>query len=99
VEGKINRGYSVCAALLDLNDPTNILCRTKHPLYIPSKPWELFGDANLSIDVPAVVFPVGMIVKNNKILLYCGAGDKYTILLTTKLDSLVNYLWEECRLK
>ncbi|MHA2276587.1 MAG: glycoside hydrolase family 130 protein, partial [Candidatus Kariarchaeaceae archaeon] len=42
VEGKINRGYSVCAALLDLNDPTNILCRTKHPLYIPSKPWELF---------------------------------------------------------
>jgi predicted GH43/DUF377 family glycosyl hydrolase len=97
VEGKINRGYSVCAALLDLNDPTKILCRTKYPLYIPSKPWELFGDAKLNIDIPAVVFPVGMIVKENKILLYCGAGDKYTILLTTKLDSLLNYLWEECR--
>lgn len=99
VEGKINRGYSVCAALLDLNDPTKILCRTNHPLYIPSKPWELFGDTTSHIDVPAVVFPVGMIVKDNKILLYCGAGDKYTILLTTKLDSLLNYLWKECRLQ
>jgi predicted GH43/DUF377 family glycosyl hydrolase len=96
VEGKINRGYSISAALLDLNDPSRILCRTRYPLYIPSHPWELFGDSKLHIDVPAVVFPVGVIVKHNKILLYCGAGDKYIILLTTHLDTLLNYLWEEC---
>jgi predicted GH43/DUF377 family glycosyl hydrolase len=98
VSGKIKRGYSISAALLDLNDPSRILCRTKYPLYIPSHPWELFGDSKLHIDVPAVVFPVGMIVKHNKILLYCGAGDKYIILLTTHLDTLLNYLWEECGL-
>ncbi|MHA2249980.1 MAG: glycoside hydrolase family 130 protein [Candidatus Kariarchaeaceae archaeon] len=96
VDAKINRGYSVCAALLDLDDPSKILRRTKYPLYIPCQPWELFGDEKLNIDVPAVVFPVGMIVQHNIILLYCGAGDKYTILLTTQLDSLLNYLWDEC---
>jgi len=95
---KIERGYSVCAALLDLHDPTKVLCRTRHPIYIPSAPWELYGDAQYPVDVPAVVFPVGAIARRDKLLLYCGAGDKYVILLTCKLTSLVEYLWTSCRL-
>lgn len=96
---EIKRAYSVCAAILDIKDPSKVLCRTKLPLYIPSHPWELHGNSEYPIDVPAVVFPVGMIVYKNKVLLYCGAGDKYIILLSSKLDSLVNYLWDECRLE
>ncbi len=94
---KIERGYSVCASLLDLDDPRRVLCRTRHPIYIPSAPHELYGNDQYPVDVPAVVFPVGAIVYKDKLMIYAGAGDKYIILLSCNLDNLVSYLWEYCR--
>jgi len=94
---KIKRGYSICAALLDLENPEKVLCRTRHPIYIPSAPYELYGDEQYPVDVPAVVFPVGAIVRNDKLILYAGAGDKYTILLSCNLDNLVDYLYKSCQ--
>ena len=49
-----------------------------------------------SLDVPAVVFPVGAVARKGKLILYAGAGDKYIILLSCSLDGLVDYLWEHC---
>lgn len=98
LSSKIKRSYSICAALLDLHDPTKVLCRTKYPIYIPSKPWELYGNEVYPVDIPAVVFPMGSVIKENKMLLYAGAGDKYVGLLSFHLDSLVEYLWRECRI-
>ncbi|MCK4476499.1 MAG: hypothetical protein KAU16_07205 [Methanophagales archaeon] len=95
---KIERGYSVCAALLDLDDPRKVLCRTRNPIYIPSAPYELYGNDQYPVDVPAVVFPTGAITIKNKLLIYCGAGDKYVILLTCDLGNLLDYLWEDCRI-
>ena len=94
---RIERGYSVCAALLDLNDPGKVLCRTRNPIYIPSAPYELYGNDQYPVDVPAVVFPVGAFVRKGKLILYAGAGDKYIILLSCNLDNLVNHLWKHCR--
>lgn len=94
---KIERGYSICAALLAPDDPRKVLCRTKNPIYIPSAPYELHGDDRYPVDVPAVVFPVGAFVREGKLIVYAGAGDKYVILLTCKLDNLVSYLWEHCQ--
>jgi len=94
---KIKRGYSICAALLDLENPEKVLCRTRHPIYIPSAPYELYGDEQYPVDVPAVVFPVGAIVRKDKLILYAGAGDKYIILLSCNLDNLVNYLCKSCQ--
>ncbi|MCK4309002.1 MAG: hypothetical protein KAW42_03390, partial [Candidatus Atribacteria bacterium] len=91
---KIKRGYSICAALLDLDHPEKVLCRTRHPIYIPSAPYELYGDEQYPVDVPAVVFPVGAIVRRDKLILYAGTGDKYIVLLSCNLDNLVNYLCE-----
>jgi predicted GH43/DUF377 family glycosyl hydrolase len=91
--GKIERGYSVCASLLDLDNPR----RSRYPIYIPSAPYELYGDDAYPVDVPAVVFPVGALVHKDKLLLYAGAGDKYIILLSCNLDALVRYLWKYCR--
>jgi predicted GH43/DUF377 family glycosyl hydrolase len=93
----IDRGYSICAAILDMQEPTRILCRTRNPIYIPSAPWELYGNEDHPVDVPAVVFPVGAVVWKDKLLLYCGAGDKYVVLLSCSLRSLVEYLWARCR--
>lgn len=94
---KIERGYSICAALLDLNDPRKVLCRTRNPIYIPSTPYELYGNSQYPMDVPAVVFPTGAIVQKGKLILYAGAGDKYIIVLSCNLDNLVDYLWDYCK--
>ena len=93
----IERGYSICAALLDLDNPRKVLCRTQKPIYIPSAPYELYGTDQYPIDVPAVVFPVGAFVRKGKLVLYAGAGDKYIILLSCNLENLINYLWEYCK--
>ena len=95
---KIERGYSISAALLDLEDPRKVICRTKNPIYIPSAPYELHGNEEYPVDVPAVVFPVGAIVRQNRILIYAGAADKYIILLSCRLDNLINYLLGHCEL-
>lgn len=92
IKGKIKRGYSVCAALLELDNPRSVISRTPNPIYIPSAAYELYGDTQYPVDIPAVVFPVGAVVNNDKLLLYCGAGDKYTILLSCELNKLVDYL-------
>jgi len=94
---KIKKGYSICAALLDLDDPRKVLCRTRNPIYIPSAPYELGGDEQYLVDVPNVVFPVGAIVWKEKLLLYAGSGDKYMILLSCRLNALINYLWRHCK--
>ena len=93
----IERGYSICAALLDLDNPRKVLCRTQKPIYIPSAPYELYGNDQYPIDVPAVVFPVGAFVRKGKLVLYVGSGDKYIILLSCNLENLINYLWEYCK--
>lgn len=88
----IDRAYSICAAILDLKNPNCVIRRARMPIYIPSAPYELYGNEEYSVDVPAVVFPVGAITIQGKLLLYCGAGDKYTILLSCRLENLLNYL-------
>jgi len=93
---KIKRGYSICAALLDSKNPKKVIARTHYPIYIPSKPYELKGNKRFPVDVPNVVFPVGAIVINDKLLIYCGAGDKYITLLSCNLNNLIDFLLKYC---
>ncbi len=88
----IERGYSVCAALLDPDEPRRVLYRTNRPLYIPHRPYELYGDDQYPVDIPAVVFPTGAIEHRGRLLLYCGAGDKYMVLLSCETKRLLEYL-------
>ena len=95
---KIDRGYSICAAILDLDDPRKVICRTRKPIYIPSAPYELNGNRKYPVDVTAVVFPTGIIIRKDKLVIYSGAGDKYIILLSCSLSNLLNYLFKYCKL-
>jgi len=97
VTTSVERGYSVCAALLDLDDPTKVLCRTRHPIYIPNAPYEFSGNKEYPVDVIYVVFPTGAVLSGEKLLIYAGAGDKYEILLSCNINKLVEYLWKYCR--
>ncbi len=94
---KIKRGYSICCTLLDLEDPRKVLCRTTNPIYIPQAHYELYGNNQYPVDVPAVVFPAGAFVRKEKLIIYAGAGDKYIIFLSASLDKLINYLWKYCK--
>lgn len=50
-------------------------------------------------NVPKIVFRVDSIVRNDKLLLYCGSGDKYTIFLSCNINKLIDYMFENCKVK
>lgn len=63
--------YQIGAMILDLENPTQVLVRTNEPLITPTMWFELSGHK------PGVCYPTGAVVKDNKILIYYGAGDSY----------------------
>jgi len=88
----IPRGYSVNAALLDYENPRKAIARSPFPVCIPNEPYELEGNEEYPIDVPDVVFPTGAVLKDEKLFIYAGAGDKYVVLLTANIHYLLEYL-------
>jgi beta-1,2-mannobiose phosphorylase / 1,2-beta-oligomannan phosphorylase len=63
--------YKVGAMLLDLNDPTKILHRSREPILEPDEVYENNGFK------AGVVYVSGAVIKDGKLLLYYGAADSY----------------------
>lgn len=61
--------YRAGFALLDLKDPSRVLGRSLEPALQPVEPWEVKGVT------PRVVFPTGMVLRGDELLLYYGAAD------------------------
>ena len=80
--------YSMGAALLDLENPCNVLKRTKAYLLAPEKDYETIGH------VPNVVFPCAALHEpdTGRIAIYYGAADTYTCLAYTHLDEILTEL-------
>ena len=86
--------YQAGAALLDLDDPTRVLARTRDNILEPRLPWELTGQ------VPNVVFPGGMTVAQldqqgfaapeARVLIYYGAADTCVGVAETTVGALVD---------
>jgi beta-1,2-mannobiose phosphorylase / 1,2-beta-oligomannan phosphorylase len=81
--------YRTGAALLDLNDPTKVIARTKEPILQPEEPYERIGDVN------NVVFPTGACVIDDKLYLYYGGADKVCCLAIVEYSCLLQYLLNE----
>jgi predicted GH43/DUF377 family glycosyl hydrolase len=89
--------YQAGAVLLDLEDPSKVLGRTRNNILEPRDPWELTGQ------VPNVVFPTGLVVEEHDeagralaksaVTLYYGAADTCVCAAT----STVRELLEACR--
>ncbi len=88
---KKDQAYRVGAVLLDLNDPTKIIARTKDFIMEPDQPYELEGFYN------ACVFPTGNVVVDGILYVYYGAADKYVCVATANFNELLQYLTRECR--
>jgi predicted GH43/DUF377 family glycosyl hydrolase len=92
IYGAIDRrdfgNYKVGAMLLSLNDPGEVLYRTKTPILKPETPYE--NDWK-----PGIVYPSGVVLKDGTLFMYYGGGDKYTALATAPIDVFLNELIEE----
>lgn len=85
--------YQAGVSLLDLDDPSRVLCRGRNNILEPREPYEMVGQ------VPNVVFPTGLIVEefdgeghaaaDSRVLLYYGAADTCVCLIETTIAELV----------
>jgi len=75
--------FGVEAALLNLNNPSEVLGRTKKPLLIPREQYERYGR------VPNIVFPTGAYIKGKDLRMYYGAADTTCALATIELEPML----------
>lgn len=85
--------YRVGAVLMDLNDPTKILARTKDYIMESEEPYETEGLYD------GCVFPTGNVVKDGVLYVYYGCADKYVSLATANFNELIEYLANECKVE
>jgi predicted GH43/DUF377 family glycosyl hydrolase len=74
VPGKVG-AYSAGALLLDLEDPTRVISRTTSALLVPEAPYDRHGF------VPDVLFPTGIVQRDDLLVLYYGAADTFTAVV------------------
>jgi predicted GH43/DUF377 family glycosyl hydrolase len=78
--------YRLGAAMLDLEDPSTVLCRSSIPILTPREPYERVGD------VPNVVFSSGAIMeKDEELKIYYGAADTCICVGTARLSDLMRF--------
>jgi len=80
--------FGIEAVLLDLEDPSKIIGRTRAPIMTPEEYYERIGL------VPNVVFPSGAIIKKDWIHLYYGAADTTCCLALIETSSLLDRIIE-----
>jgi beta-1,2-mannobiose phosphorylase / 1,2-beta-oligomannan phosphorylase len=81
-----NKGlvYSACAAaLLDINNPANVIARLPYALFSPEYKWELKGEVN------NVVFPTGTALFGDTLFIYYGAADSHIACASLSLSELL----------
>lgn len=80
--------YSMGVALLDLEDPTKVLYRSRDYLLTPEKQYEVTGF------VPNVCFPCGRLVdqETGRIAIYYGSADTYTAVAFCQVDEVLKFL-------
>jgi beta-1,4-mannooligosaccharide/beta-1,4-mannosyl-N-acetylglucosamine phosphorylase len=80
--------YSMGAVILDIDDPSKVLYRTRDYLLTPEKSYETTGF------VPNVIFPCANLydADTGKIAIYYGAADTYTAIVFGQVDEIIDYI-------
>ena len=86
---KLDRIFGIEAILLDLNDPTKIVGRTRGPILAPEESYELSGY------IPDVIFPTGALVEKDVLCIYYGAADTTTCLAYVNLEDLLSSIYHK----
>jgi beta-1,4-mannooligosaccharide/beta-1,4-mannosyl-N-acetylglucosamine phosphorylase len=82
--------YSIGAALLDLEQPWQVLYRTNQHVLTPEADYEVRGH------VPNVVFPCAALCDEpaDRLAIYYGAADTYCCLANARLSELISFVKE-----
>ncbi len=88
---KLSRIFGIEAILLDINNPTKILGRTKGPILVPEESYELSGY------VPNVIFPSGALIDKDTLRIYYGAADTTTCVAYVSLKDLLGSMYIETK--
>jgi predicted GH43/DUF377 family glycosyl hydrolase len=75
--------YSLGVALLDKNNPEQVLYRSEEPILTPTEDYERYGQ------VPNVVFSCGQVILDNQLLLYYGGADSVVCVASYELSELL----------
>ncbi len=86
MEGHDPNRYKLFAMLLDLNDPTKVLHRSRGPILEPDEWYENEGYK------AGVVYSCGAVVKDGMLLVYYGGADKVSCVATANLDAFLKEL-------
>jgi beta-1,4-mannooligosaccharide/beta-1,4-mannosyl-N-acetylglucosamine phosphorylase len=80
--------YSIGAVILDIDEPSKVLYRTRDYLLTPEKDYETTGF------VPNVAFPCANLydAETGRIAIYYGAADTYTAIAFAQVDELLSYI-------
>jgi predicted GH43/DUF377 family glycosyl hydrolase len=82
----IDNIYRAGAALLDLDNPSEVLARTEKPILEPETDFEKRGI------VPNVVFPDGAFIQDGKLMVYYGGADKVCCFASATYEKIINKL-------
>ena len=82
----VNKVYRTGVALLDPNDPSKIVARSRTPILSPERPYEKNGIVN------DVVFAQAAMVSDGVLYVFYGAADKVCCLAVAKLEELLRWL-------
>lgn len=80
--------YRVGAMLLYPKHPSIVIARTTYPLLEPELAYERYGHVN------NVVFPCGIVLRDDTVYIYYGGGDQVCAVATISLSRLLGYLSE-----
>jgi predicted GH43/DUF377 family glycosyl hydrolase len=75
--------YVAAALLLDADDPSRIVRRSREPILVPEADFERQGF------VGNVVFPTGIVEADDRLLVYYGASDSFTAVVEVARDELL----------
>ncbi len=93
VSARIEEGgdlrYKIGAMLLDLNDPTKVIVRSREPILEPETNYENNGHKF------GIAYPCGSVVKNGTLFVYYGASDKTVAVATAPLQPFLKALLEQ----
>lgn len=79
--------YRIGACLLDLDDPTRVLYRTRNFIMEPETEIERKG-----LYQWGVVFPTGVVLRNNTLYVYYGASDQWCCVATCDINELITFI-------
>ncbi len=86
VDDKDSGKYLVGAMLLDLEDPTKVLYRSKSPIIEPDMWYDNEGFK------AGVVYPCGAVIIDNTLFVYYGGADSHVCVATSNLDKFLGQL-------